>query len=171
MCDAWHAKLYVTDEIIHVGFPEEVNALQLLHVTRHPPLLYCVSRHTTQVEQVFLRVAMQAKQLGGLVPALVLFIRTNLGPWLAEQGDSYAVGKVPVGELLRRAHSAEMVLASARGASSSRLAGASPDDGSKGVMMDEDLMGGPGSGADVGGIIRAGEGESEDDSDLESESE
>lgn len=116
---------------------------------------------------MFLRVAVQAKQLGGLVPALLLFIRTSLGPWLAEQGEGYAVGKVSVGELLRRAHAAESVLASARGASSSRLAGASLDGGTNKLMMDGDLLG-PGGPADVGGMIRAGEG---DDSDLDSDDE
>jgi hypothetical protein len=114
---------------------------------------------------------MQAKQLGGLVPALLLFIRTKLGPWLAEQGDSYAVGKATVGELLRRAHSAESVLASARGASSSRLVGASHDDAKAALMMDDDLMMGPGGNDAEYGIIRAGEGASEDESELDSDDE
>lgn len=75
---------------------------------------------------MFLRVAVQARQLGGLCPGLLLFIRTRLGPWLSQQGQSYAVGKVGVDELLRRVRCAELVLASGR--SGSTEARARPED-------------------------------------------
>ncbi|GFH31124.1 MI domain-containing protein [Haematococcus lacustris] len=82
-------------------------------------LLHCLAgvKSCEQVQQIFQRVALQARDLGNLAPSLLLFVRAHLGSWLAGQEADFKVGKCSADELLRRVRVAEAVLASARGGS------------------------------------------------------
>ncbi len=75
-----------------------------------------------EVQEVFGRAAAIRKQMPKFAPALLLFVRGDLGPWLASQeaagggGAEDAAGaltKAQLDELMRRVRVAERVLAAA----------------------------------------------------------
>ncbi len=67
------------------------------------------------MQDVFGRVAAQSKKLPALVPAMLNFVRSDLGPWLATQGGGEGEGRRQLDEVMRRVRQAERVLAAAAG--------------------------------------------------------